>query len=138
MTTRDEIQQQIEREYEKSRNKIYDGELPYGLLEKFKVGLFMAAYSQHKFNLIKVKEIISKRDDQLTWMEVGMIANFVVEIPWERLFDNLEEALDYNIELSDFMVSYNDMITKKQKELERMRDRLLNLSGINNKTTKFN
>lgn len=138
MTSTDDINSQIEREFEKFRNKVYDGELPYGLIEKFKVGLMMSSAGQHKYNLQKVKEIIAKAENDLTWLEVGMVINFVTEIPWERIYDSLEEAINYNIELSDFMVEYNKVIGRKNNELEKMRTRLLNLSGINNKTTKFN
>jgi hypothetical protein len=131
MTTEQDIHKQVEREYDKFRDALYDGPpLPADIIHKFRQGLMVVPWGTHKYNLFKVQELISKQPDELTWLEAGMVINFVTEVPYERLFDTLEDALAYQTALSGIIAQYNIVTSKKSKELESYRNRLLSTSGI--------
>ena len=131
MTHESEINKQIQERYDKLRNMIYDGPpLPSGLIEKFKVGIMLIPPAHHKFNMLRVKELINKKESELTWLEAGMVINFVQEIEPQKLFITIEETCDFLIGLTDIVSEYNKITSKWNKEIEALRNRLLNTSGI--------
>lgn len=131
MTTEQDIMEQVEREFDKFRNKLYDGPLPDGCLEKFKFAIFNLPWRAHGYNFAKVKTIIAKTfPSELTWLEVGMVLNLIAEVPYANFFDTLEEALEYHIKASEIMSDYNQVANAKSEEMEKYRKRLLTMSGI--------
>lgn len=130
MTTEQEINDRITKEYLRFNNMVYDGPRPYGLVDKFRRAIMLIPQTSHKLDLPTLKKIISKSDDQLTWLEIGIVINTIIAIPYEVYFPEPEEALDYFIELKETMVEYNERVSKKQKELEGSRERQLKMSGV--------
>jgi hypothetical protein len=135
MTHESEIDKQIEALHDKHRMAIYDGPaLPENIIDMFKVGLMVIPVSDinegRGFNYIRVKEIVKKQVKELTWLEAGMIINFIQLVPPEKLFITLEEMLDFYIRLSDIVVEYNKTTSKWTREVEAIRSKLKSTSGI--------
>lgn len=77
-----------------------------------------------------MKELIAKDVTELNWLEAGHVINFVQGIPYERIFDTVEEALDYHIMLGEIQKSYNEVTMQLEKELNQKRQMKYKLAGL--------
>ena len=130
MTNEEDINNRIAKEYQRFNNMVYDKALPFGLVEKFRRAIMLIPQTSHKLDLPTLRTIVGKSDEKLTWLEVGIVINTIIAIPYDIYFSEPEEALDYFIELKDTMAEYNARVQAKQKELEGSRERQLNMSGV--------
>lgn len=134
MTTAQQINDEIQKEAIAFNNRIYDGlPLPEDILQKFRVGIMVGGTDKPEL----IKELISKDVSDLTWMQAGMVVNYVRRLPYERIFDTLGEALEYNIHLNEIVAYYNEICNKVDKDLESKRELKYKLAGLSNGTVAF-
>lgn len=132
MTTEVEINKQLEGDYNRFYAAVFDGELPSDLIERFKKALMALAPAATKYNSEVVKKIILKRVNELSVMDVGVIVNAVFAVPFEKVYNNIEEALDKNIELELIRESYNKAVEDIKVKLGKKKITLMNIAGIGN------
>ena len=127
--TPQQIDEEIAKETIAFNNKVYDGPaLPEDILEKFSAGIMRGGTDRPEL----IKSIISKEVDELTWMEVGMVINYVKSLPFEINFDSLPEALEYLIALGKITTAYNEVCNKVDEDLMKKRELKYKLAGIGN------
>jgi hypothetical protein len=130
MTTRQEIERQIQNDIDNYNNKIYDGFLPENFIEKFKQALMAVPIGTHQYSLEAIKKIISKRESEVNIVEVGMIINLLFMTPPNKIYDSLDQFINEMTEFNKVSVEYNRQNKEFEKTIIRKKDRLLKLSGI--------
>lgn len=131
MTTEQEINKQIQEEYNKYRDAPYDGvPLPEEIIRLFKKAMMVVPYDDHKFNMVRVKEICEKGVKDLTWLEAGMVINFMQKVIPEKVFSSIEKYCEFMIANTFIVSEYNIVTNKWQRNIEAYKDRLRNTSGI--------
>lgn len=126
--TAQEIDKQLAQEAVAFNNKLYDGRpLPADIIQKVRQGIMIVGCkSGHQ----AMKELITREVSDLTWMEAGFVINFVQLIPYERIFDTVEEALDYHILLNEIQKEYNEVTMQLEKEINQKRQMKYKLAGL--------
>lgn len=129
--TAHEIDQQLAQEALAFNSKPYDGRpLPSDIIQKLRQGLMIIGCKGAGAQAAAMKELIARDVDDLTWMEAGWVINFVQGIPFERIFDTLEDALDYHILLGEIQREYNEVTMQLEKELNQKRQMKYKLAGL--------
>src|SRR6478735_9516072 len=98
--TEKEVDLQIGKEYNEFYTKVYDGiaVIPAYVTDLFKKALMYVAPAAHQIHANKMRMLIEKKVEELTWVEVGKMINVVTEVPLMHLFSNLDEAIDKMVE----------------------------------------
>lgn len=138
MTHESEIDKKINDEYDQLRNAKYTGvnQPPENLIELFGKALMELPHEYHKFNMVKVKQILEKNDvNELTLMELGVINNIVNKVPPKFLFKNKFHYCEHYIANVAFTEEYNAIVAEVEKKLQAKKENMKNTSGIirNNK-----
>lgn len=129
--TAQEIDKQLATEALAFNSKLYDGRpLPDDLIQKLRQGIMIMGCKGAGGQAAAMKELIAKDVTELSWMEAGWVINFVQSIPFERIFDTVEEALDYHILLGDIQKEYNEVTMQLEKELNQKRQMKYKLAGL--------
>ena len=136
MTTEKQIDEQIQGDYARFYNKIYDGELPEDLIELFKKAFMALSPNTHQYHANKVKEMGAKSVRDLTNLELGMVINLIVSVPPERLYKTFDESVDNILRIEVIRKQYNEIVDKMNQELGKKKERLMGLSGVV-RSTKF-
>lgn len=132
MTNAAEIDSQIQNDYNRFYSSVFDGELPHDLLERFKKALMALAPASTKYNSEAVKKIINKRANELSFIDVGLIINGIFAVPFEKIYSDIDEAIDKNIELELIREKYNKSVEDIKEKLTKKKNTLMKLSGVNN------
>lgn len=132
MTTQREIDEQIQKDYNALYLRPYDGEiaLPIDLIERYKRALMGIAPSTHQTHASRMKEMITKPMNELTWVEVGAIINIIQSVPFKEMYDSIEEALEKVQYLEIFRVGYNNTIAALDKKMVIKKKKLMEISGL--------
>lgn len=132
MTTEQEINKQIQADYDIYRTKIYDGALPIhdDLLKLFQKALMAIPYDQHNMNMVRVREILDKNVSELTWLEVGMVNNLLHRAAPEKLFSSPYRYCEFMIANCQFVIEYNSATEEWNRKIEAKKKVLTNTSGI--------
>lgn len=138
MTPEKEIHEQVEKDYQRFWQTQYDGELPSGLIYRFRSALMFHTPKTLPGSIHVISELINKKEDDLKFFEVGVIINTIFSVPFNCMYDSPEQAMEAMSELKEIEISYNDLVEKRSKEIERKRERLLKLSGITPNTVSMN
>lgn len=127
--TAQEIDKSIAQEALAFNSKTYDGlPLPDDIMEKFRQGVMVVGFGEGNPHFYK--ELIGKPIEDLNWMEVGFVVNYVKRVPLDRLFDTLEEAVDYHVRLSEVQAAYNEVTVQLEKQLNQKRQMKYKLAGL--------
>lgn len=140
MTTEQDINKMIQEKYDKYRNSIYDGSVPFPVeaLRLFKKAMMVVPWEGHQYNMVRVKEICDIESvAAITWLEAGMIMNFLNKVPPKEIFGSFSHYAEFMIAASDFHIEYNKVTEKWQREIEGYKNRLMNTSGIIKKSDKM-
>lgn len=129
--TAQEIDRQLAQEALAFNSKLYDGRpLPEDIIQKVRQGIMVLGCKGAGEQASAMKALIAKNVTDLSWMEVGWVVNFVQNIPYERVFDTVEEALDYHINLGQIQKEYNEVTMQLEKELNQKRQMKYKLAGL--------
>lgn len=134
MTTEQQITTQLNDDYDKFQNGIYDGkvEVPENMIELFKVGILALPPSAHKINFIKVKVISAMKEKELTNALISDVIKVILNTPLEKLFGgDYDRIIDRYINFEKFVIAYNKHVDEFRKKLEMRRATLNSLSVQN-------
>jgi hypothetical protein len=133
MSVQNQVERQLQDEFNKFNNAPYAGKgtIPANLVELFSVGYMGMPVFYHKIQALRVKSIIGKELDELNPSDINEIIKVIVNIPPERFFDNIDEALEFYARLDKFLLLFNDSMKSFSEDLEMKRTRLMDLSGLN-------
>ena len=131
MTTEQQIEKELNDEFVKFSNGIYDGkvEIPKNILEIFKEGIMVLPPFSHKINFIKVKNIAAKKVSELTYADLNDVIKVVLNTSLNLSFDSFHEGVKHSIAMDKFVMAYNETISKFQDKLRMRRTTLQNLSS---------
>lgn len=138
MISDQEIQKQINDDYNAYYEKPYDGRLaiPENIIQLFINGVKSLTAWNHKINFHKVKAISSKQINQLTIGDLQDIVKIILNTRLESLYNIQNDAaffsaIDNYIKVEKFIIEYNVMDDNFKQNMEMKRTRLKDLSGKN-------
>lgn len=146
-----EIEDQINNDLYKFENEIYKGKIdvPENILKLFKKGISSLPAQTHGIHFTRIKVICSKLPNELTISEINQVVRIIVCAPFATLYyeilnpnenligiknedDNFLNAVDEQIRLEKFILSYNTFVSEFQERLKMKKTNLLSLaSGVN-------
>lgn len=133
MTDAKSIEDQIIREdITPYHNSIFDGFLPESFIQQFRVAMMFLPVTAHNYSMKEVKRMISKRPDEVTNKEVGLMINAVYAIPWASMYSSIEEGIERTMEFDKIREDYNKNTSAFERKINAKRQRLLSLSGVQN------
>ncbi len=138
MTSEKEIDEQITRDYNKFWYSVYDKELPSAVMYKFREAMMFQNVKTLQAAPKVLQELIGTKEEDLKFVHVGIIINTLFNTPFNAIFGSPEEAMDAVIEYKEIEIEFNELVNKRSQELERKRQRLMELSGITGKTVNLN
>ncbi len=139
MTTEKDIQEQIRKDIDAHSNSVYDGSLPDSFREGFKQSLMFIAPANHRYNMGFIKTLVSKKADEVTVMEVGIMINLIFSTPWYLIYKNVEEGIDTTIEYEKVKDEYNAKSTEFERKISLKKRKLMEIAGLGEgKTVPFN
>lgn len=124
------INKQLNEEFEKHQKAVFEGIVPQGLVQRFINGIMTLPPHGHKILCSAIRSIINKTEEELTHEEVGIVIKVLLNIPFDKLYTDLFEALDKHTEFENFVVYYNQKVDALQQTLNRKKDALMNLGGV--------
>src|ERR1700741_3859174 len=89
------IREEIQKDYNNFYSKRYDGYIPPNIVEFMRTGLFGMCPRNFQGPPSLLKTIISKKDEDLLFLDIGTIVNTIFNVPLNFLHETLEEGLDY-------------------------------------------
>ena len=133
MTTAEQIEKQLNDEFQKFSNGIYSGklEVPKNIIEIFKKGVMSIPPFAHKINFNKVKVIASKKVEELTYADLNDVIKLVLNTPLNSVYDNFDTAVKESIKIEKFVLAFNETISEFQDKLRMKKTTLQNLASPN-------
>lgn len=135
MTTEAEIHEQINAMYNKFWQSPYEGRIPEGLMNKFREAIMFHSAISLKGSPQVIRDLLAMKEYDLKFLHVGIIINTLFPVPFNAMFYSPEEAMEALIEYKDIEVEYNHIVEKKSKEIERARNKKLEICGFKNTAT---
>jgi hypothetical protein len=133
MMTKEDVDKQIQGDYERFYNETYQGELPVNFKELFEKAIIASASSQHQIKPEKLISIAEQPANTLTMVQVGIMVNVMVNIPMVRMVgDNFEDAVNLHTWLFNIKSSYNKLVDEFIKVMAKKTNRLYKLAGLEN------
>ena len=137
MTQQEQINKQLDDEYDTFLNTKYSGKIapPLYIIDLFKRAIISLPPYAHKINFRKVKVIASMKVEELTNGLLQDIIKVVLNTSLDKLFsgnDFFNSVIDDYIEIEKFVLAYNNHIDDYRKKLEMKKATLESLSGVRN------
>jgi hypothetical protein len=130
LTMRD-IEDQINGDYSRFFDSIYDGELPENLIETFKHLLMKVPPSVHNLSSDGLSKLIEKGNkNEFRVVDVGIIINVIFSASYNEMYSNLEEAFEKHKVYEEIKRQHNKKVDDLEKSLKRKREHLMKLAGI--------
>jgi len=120
----------LNKEYAEFQTSVYDGLVPEGLIQRFINGIMVLPPHGHKILMNILRGIISKTEQELTHEEVGVVIKVLLNIPFDKLYENLFEAIEKHSEFENFVLEYNQKVDDLQQRMNRKKDSMMNLGGV--------
>lgn len=141
MTTKRDIDEQIQKEYNIFYTAVYDGSIavPSDLTQRFRKALMAIAPNLHQIHANRMRELIDKPANELTWVQVGAVINVSQAVPFRDVYDDLDEAIEKTQRLEILRVGYNSTVAALDKKMATKKKKLQELAGISpTGTTRLN
>lgn len=137
MTPKEQINKQLNDEYDTFLNSKYDGKIapPYYIIDLFKKAILALPPYVHKISFRKVKVIAGMKVEELTNGLLQDIIKVVLNTSLDKLFsgtDFFNSVIDDYIEIEKFVLAYNNHVDDFRKKLEMKKATLESLSGARN------
>lgn len=130
MTTAADLQKQFVKEVNEFNAKVYDGNVPKNFMEIFKKAFMALPPSLHKYDMTFAKKLVSKRYNEISFLELGGMINMIYDTPFEKLYDSIEEGIDTTIEFDRLQDEYNKISRDFQAKMKEKYNRLAEICGI--------
>lgn len=124
------IEQDIEAEWAKFQNSSWPNAVPPDLITVFKAALLESPPMKHQVHTKKLRAILKKEKpkEKLTYIEIGLIINIVLNSPLFILSDDIETALTKLEVIEGIRSQYNDTVKEKETQLISKKQTLLKLA----------
>jgi hypothetical protein len=145
MTQNEQINKQLNEEYDKFLYSKYEGSVkpPKDIIELFKTAILAMPPFAHKINFHKVKAIATTKYEDLTNGNLSDIIKVVLNTSLEKLYktndliglkneDSFLSIVDKCIAMDKFVLCYNNHVDDFRKKLEMKKATLESLSGARN------
>lgn len=132
-----EIEQQIDDDVQKYNTSIYDGFLPQSFIDYFKKSLMVIPPGNHQYNMEKVKDMISRRPDEVRIIEVGMMINLIYACPFRELYDSVEQGIEMTMEFDKVREGFNKTTEDIERKLALKRQTLRKIYGLGSNTANI-
>src|SRR6187402_2936340 len=126
MTTQRDIDEQIQKEYNSFYQKVYDGEIavPSDLIVRFRKALMAIAPNLHQIHANRMRALVDKPANELTWVEVGAVINVIQAVAFREVYDDIDEAVEKTQGLEVLRVGYNSTVAALDKKLAAKKKKL--------------
>lgn len=139
MTSIHDIEKQIENELLAFNLALYFGVLPKDFMDIFKRCLLEVSPMKHQIKTKALKELLPKKENKLTFLEVGMCINVILEAPMYVLGEKLDDAVEVLEKVEKIKFKWNEARAAKQDELIQKKQRMIQLAqGTNGKANILN
>lgn len=126
-----EIDKKIAEEYNDFYVGVYDGSIPVpaNLVDLFKKALMVVPPIAHQYPSARVRQMLDKPVEELSWVETGKMVNVIVEAPFHTLYKDIDEALVGAAKIEEFRMNWQAVVAKFDETMKRKREALSNLAG---------
>ena len=136
MTTVHDVEKLIETELASFNTSKYLGAIPKDFIANFKKALLEVAPTVHQMRVKLMKELIHKKETELTFMEVGICINVIQAAPLYILSDDLDAALIKFQKIEELRIEWNTQRGRKEQELIQKKQTMISLAGGNNNNSQ--
>src|SRR3982751_10927 len=119
MMTIEQIDGQLQEEFNRFYQRLNQKKLPDNFMEMLKKAVMVQSPNQHTINAKTLREMISKKPDSLTVVEVGIMFNIILSTPIEKMFGSLEEAFDVWEQIDELRKTFNKEVDEIKVTLEK-------------------
>lgn len=133
MNTKQQVEQQINQDYDKFVNGSYSGEVtvPINIIKIFMKAILAMPPFAHRINFLKVKSISNKEVKQLLVSDLNDIMKVLLNTPPEKLYEGDEGTIiEQCIKMDKFVISYNAFVDDFKGKLQLKKDNLLMIAGV--------
>lgn len=127
--TRQEIEKEINDEFTKFMNSKFPNILPKNFMELFKKALMKVDIGKFQLRAVPLKEVLTKNLKDLTVTEVGIMCNVITSVPFEGMYQTLDEALNSRMRLENVIIEFNTLKRDKEVKLTQKKETMINLTG---------
>jgi len=127
--TRQEIEKEINDEFTKFMNSKFPNILPKNFMELFKKALMKVDIGKFQLRSVPLKEVLTKNLKDLTVTEVGIMCNVITSVPFEGMYQTLDEALNSRMRLENVIVEFNTLKREQEVKLTQKKETMINLTG---------
>lgn len=140
--TADEIHQEIHEQVlrediEPYLNKVYDGHVSESLVEQFRIAMMYLPPTAHKYSMKDIQVMATRRANEVTTRELGMMINVIYSIPFISMYGSLEEGIEKTMEFDKIREEYDKSTAAFNRKVEAKKTRLFKIMAPAN-TTGFN
>jgi hypothetical protein len=137
MTTVKDIEEIINKASQEFWQKIYDGFIPDNLMDNFKAALLATRPTELPAGAGALKQIIDKKEYEITFIEMGTIINGIFKLPIGVLSDDVHEALTYTEQLGKMSYDFNQKVDEFNKQLKKKHHKLMDIAGLTQSATMY-
>lgn len=130
-----DILESIDKDYQQFWQRRYNGDavLPGNMGDKFRIAVRNTPMAQWKGNASVIKMALATKDEDLTWLLVGVIVPMLLQTPMAFWFEESEEnGIDYCEKLKTVQEHWNMRVDVLNKQLAAKQKRLYDLAGLTN------
>lgn len=127
-----DVNKQIEAEYNDFLKKPFPGDLPDWLLDNFESVVMNTPQSAHQYFPQAVRKILAKKPSELTIFETSTVINLLLSVAPIYLGWSFETFLDRKVELQTITIAYNELMQNEEERLKRKSQALQNMGGQKN------
>ena len=138
MTQQEQINKQLNEEYDNFLNEVYDSKFPVpsSLIDLFKKAIMSMPPFAHKIRFNKVRAISVMKTEELTNGLLQEMIKVILNTSLQKLYNNdgiheedFFRIIENQIQLEKFVLCYNNHVDDFRKKLEMRKATLESLSG---------
>lgn len=142
MNAQQQIDQQLNDEYNKFYETKYDGKpyVPEEFIELFKKSIISVPPFAHKINFHKIKSISQKKVEMLTFGDLHEMIKVILNTPLGKLYPEMDESnktfvsvVEKYIKIEKFVIEYNAQVEDFQGKLKMKKQTLQSLAGTSHR-----
>jgi hypothetical protein len=141
MSPQQQVSQQMNNEFEKFRDTVYDGviKVPENIIELFKKGVVHLSPHAHQINFTKIKHLVHQTPSKLSNGELTDVIKVILNTPFDVLYGKLEldKGIDEHIRFEKFIVCYNTHIDAFQQKMKMKQATLNSIANANGNGLKL-
>lgn len=141
MTQNEQINKQLNEEWDRFLNEVYDSKFPVpsSIIDLFKKSIMSMPPFAHKIRFNKVRAISVMKPEELTNGLLQDIIKVILNTSLQKLYNNdgiheedFFRIIENQIQLEKFVLCYNNHVDDFRKKLEMKKATLESLSGARN------